>query len=247
MSTDGLSKGTFGRTMRKKRKTPAEEYAEFIENFGGLSPSLTATGAAILQSDAAIAAQMASTRWLMEPPAEKPPSVDADKLAKLKDAQAYRVTAKMPDLVACITAWRAWCVVHTKDGYRLQALGKDHIWQPKTPMVAECAAVPGINPQLAMIRAMRLGQVESTPAHPAPHESCSCGIWSFKELDGLVAAIGNGYNEVRVLGQVSLWGRVVETTNGFRAEKAYPAELWLLDSSLEELGLTYDVPVRTIQ
>jgi hypothetical protein len=44
---------------------------------------------------------------------------------------------------------------------------------------------------------------------------------------------------------VSLWGRVVETENGYRAEHAYPSELWLLDDSLEELGMVYDVPVRT--
>ena len=31
----------------------------------------------------------------------------------------------------------------------------------------------------------------------------------------------------RVLGRVSLWGDVVEGTRGWRAGRAYPAELWL--------------------
>lgn len=70
--------------------------------------------------------------------------------------------------------------------------------------------------------------------------------WAFKELDSLVAALGSKYEDIKVLGQVSLWGRVIETENGYRAQYAYPAELWLFDDSLEELGLVYDVPVRTI-
>ncbi len=62
-------------------------------------------------------------------------------------------------------------------------------------------------------------------------------------LDELLGAL-SGYT-VTVFGQVSLWGRIIETTKGFRAQYAYPKELWLLDNSLEELGFIYGVPVRT--
>lgn len=152
--------------------------------------------------------------------------IDATKLEALKTAEPYRVTQRIPDYVQVITAWRAWSVVN-EGGYRLKALGAEHIWQPKAPVEAAC--------------------IYSSASHPAPQSACTCGVWAFKELNSLVAAIGGTYGEIKVLGQVSLWGRVVETENGYRAEKAYPSELWLLDSSLEELGLIYDVPVRTIK
>jgi len=159
-------------------------------------------------------------------PIVKTPAVDAAKLESLKKAEPYKVAERMPDLMEVITAWRAWRVVNN-GGYRLKALGTEHIWEPKAQVNAKCDS--------------------RSAAHPAPAMECQCGVWAFKELDGLVAAIGTSYGEIKVLGQVSLWGRVVETENGYRAEKAYPAELWLFDSSLEELGLIYDVPVRCIQ
>lgn len=80
--------------------------------------------------------------------------------------------------------------------------------------------------------------------HLAPAWHCNCGVWAFKDVDRLVAAIGSGYNNIKVIGSVSLWGRVIETENGYRAQYAYPSELWLLDGSLEELALIYGVPVR---
>jgi hypothetical protein len=62
----------------------------------------------------------------------------------------------------------------------------------------------------------------------------------------------------RVIGTVSLWGRVVECTRGWRASRAYPktiyvpatcAPYWLRAERAEEvaLGLTeYNVPVELL-
>jgi hypothetical protein len=157
-------------------------------------------------------------------PKPKPPTVDPSKLAALKDAEPYRVTERMPDLLGVITAWRAWGVTMGKGGLRLKALGVSHVWEPRKMVDATC----------------------TKGKHPAPRMDCECGVWAFKELDGLTSAL-NKYSEVRVLGNVELWGRVIETENGYRAQYAYPSELWLLDESLEELGLVYDVPVRMIR
>lgn len=174
---------------------------------------------------------------------EKPPSVDAAKLEALKTAEPYRVQKRMPDYVHVITAWRGWRAVWTDDGLRLKALGQNHIWQPKKQMDADCVK----SDPSPFMQAFAPGRdIQIAPKHPAPQMNCECGVWAFKEIDSLVAAIGSNYADVRVLGQVSLWGRVVETENGYRAQHAYPSELWLLDSSLEELGLIYDVPVRSI-
>lgn len=156
------------------------------------------------------------------------PSIDTAKLEALKTVAPHKVERRMPDYVQVITAWRAWKVVYQDGEWRLKALGAEHVWKPKEFVQAEC----------------KTGHASAAPSHPAPAMDCNCGVWAFKELDNLVAAIGNVYGQIKVLGQVSLWGRVIETENGYRAEKAYPSELWLLDSSLEELGLIYDVPVR---
>jgi hypothetical protein len=152
---------------------------------------------------------------------KRSPSIDPEKLARLKDAEPYKVAERVPDMFQVITAWRGWQAT-SKDGqWRLKAVGNSHIWEPRKQLSASC----------------------NSKSHPAPNFDCQCGVWAFKELDGLVSALQN-YKDIRVLGNVSLWGRVIETENGYRAQYAYPAELWLLDDSLEELGRIYDVPVR---
>lgn len=151
---------------------------------------------------------------------ESAPTIDAKRLDSLRAAAPHKVKPRVPDMVHVITGWRGWGL--STNG-RLQALGQSHVWPAKEALVAECA---------------------TRGVHIAPSFSCSCGIWAFKDLERLIAAIGSGYNAIKVLGSVSLWGRVIETENGYRAQYAYPSELWLLDDSLEELGLLYDVPIR---
>lgn len=165
------------------------------------------------------------------------PTVDPAKLVRLKTAEPHRVTKQQPDYVHVLTGWRAWDVIHTDAGLRLEALGKNVVWEPKKQLVATCLSEPGIS----FSRTLRL-------EHTAPAFNCTCGIWSFKDLDRLVQALNDrGHaKRIKVLGTVSLWGRVVETENGWRAQYGYPSELWLMDRDLEELGLIYDVPVRTI-
>ena len=168
---------------------------------------------------------------LFEPAKAQP--LDTNKLEALKTVEPHRVHRKAPDYVECITGWRAWAVTAINNEFRLKALGQSQIWEPKKQMAAECAKND--------YPAARFPSAK----HPAPQMECACGVWSFKDLDTLTAALER-YNDVKVLGTVSLWGRVIETENGWRAQYAYPNELWLFDNSLEELGLIYDVPVRTL-
>lgn len=147
------------------------------------------------------------------------PTITPERLNALKQATPYKVKPRVPDMVEVITGWRGWAL----NGGRLQALGQSHTWPAKEALIAECAR---------------------RAEHIAPGWNCNCGVWAFKDLERLTAAIGSGYNAIKVIGSVSLWGRVIETENGYRAQYAYPSELWLLDESLEELGLIYDVPVR---
>lgn len=149
-----------------------------------------------------------------------PSTIDTDRLAALKNTEPQRVTPRVPDLVQVITGWRGWKL---KDGL-LGALGVDATWPAREALRATCKS-------------------GSSESHLAPAWSCNCGVWAFKDMDGLIAALSGNYS-VDVIGSVSLWGRVIETENGYRAQYAYPSELWLVNESLEELGLIYDVPVR---
>lgn len=64
--------------------------------------------------------------------------------------------------------------------------------------------------------------------HVAPHASCTCGIYAAHRPDQCA-----GYGKY-VVGRVSLWGSVVPGDKGWRAELAYPAELFVLKQPMPE-------------
>lgn len=75
--------------------------------------------------------------------------------------------------------------------------------------------------------------------HPPRHEDipgdrCSCGIYAYKAYEEAKRACGGS----GVLGEVYLWGKIIEGTDGYRAQYAYPkwfhaapekSREWLLD------------------
>jgi hypothetical protein len=152
-----------------------------------------------------------------------PQKLKRDTIEALKKAEPRMVTRRMPDGIVPGVAWRAWKVIAVDGVWKLAALGTTGVWEPKKALEATC---------------------NRGTSHPAPHRDCACGIWSFTDLDTLIPAL-NGY-EVTVFGLVSIWGRVIECEKGFRSQFAYPKELWLTDSSMEQLGYVYGVPVRTL-
>lgn len=154
--------------------------------------------------------------------------VTSDVIAKLKQVEPRKVVDRVPDMVAPITAWRAWRIIATGNTYNLRAVGQDDIWIPKQRMEARCLAGQGNHADSSV-----------------PKFNCTCGFWAFKTVDMLPGVLMD-YKSTLVLGSVALWGRVIETSHGYRAQYACPTELWLLDDSLEELGRTYGVPVRTL-
>lgn len=68
--------------------------------------------------------------------------------------------------------------------------------------------------------------------HEAPVSGCTCGYWAFKSLEGLldvmrpVATLQPTVGP-DVIGTVWLWGKVVVTERGYRAQYAYPHELFV--------------------
>lgn len=154
-----------------------------------------------------------------------------------------------PDLAEPVHAWRVWRVVVRENGYRLASVLKPTVWPVGSALQAGCLAPP---PPIAWLR-----RGHSKRCH-APGASCECGIYG-ASLRGIQPYVRDPPREPavgRVLGQVALWGRVIECERGFRASHAYPHRIFVtLDSALrsgeqaDELALRlrhYEVPVQLV-
>jgi hypothetical protein len=132
-----------------------------------------------------------------------------------------------PDYMETLTGWRVWSVSHGK----LESLGVNEWWKPRRAVPARCN-----RSSLTLFGNPHSG--DDSPSH-----SCTCGYWSFKSENEL-KDVARDYEDIAVVGTVSIWGKVIECENGYRSEYAYPKELWLLKPGLEFLSWTYGVPVR---
>ena len=115
-----------------------------------------------------------------------------------------------------LVGWRIWRVV----GDTLRATVWPTEWPPLARFEAECHDRPS-----------PFTEPDAVPsAHRSPERSCDCGVYAFKRREDaeLLAREKVDPQDVLALGRVSLWGRVIETERGFRAERAYPYDLLLL-------------------
>jgi hypothetical protein len=128
-----------------------------------------------------------------------------------------------------VLGWRAWTVRDTSEGVRLCSVLHDTVWTPSSVAVAACA--------------------EQRP-HESPELSCSCGFHATHDpVDALTYLRGrdDARTLCRVLGEVALSGRLVETEAGWRASHAYPARLYVSDAALAEVLAVYGVPVSSVE
>ena len=136
---------------------------------------------------------------------------------------------------APVTGWRAWVVTETPDGLRLGSVLYDEIWTPASAALARC-------------RRREELFAEPLPPHATPTLECGCGFHAAQDPADALSYL-RGRDEpgtvCRILGEVALWGRLVETETGYRAEAAYPLRLYAPDETVaDELGV-YAVPVLT--
>jgi hypothetical protein len=106
-----------------------------------------------------------------------------------------------------------------EDG-RLKSVLYDDVWEPGGGLAAGCPH-----------------------GHAAPDAGCGCGIYAVREPEGARRyLVGRDEPEVvaRVLGQVALWGTVIEARLGWRGAMAYPATL---EPAAAEIARLYGVPV----
>jgi len=132
-----------------------------------------------------------------------------------------------------VTGWRAWVVTETPAGLRLGSVLHDLAWAHGRPALAECRrdddsfALP-------------------IPVHPVPGPECNCGFHAARDaVDALSYARGRDEagTVCRILGEVRLWGHVLETEGGWRASHAYPARLYVEDPAVAAALAAYGVPV----
>jgi hypothetical protein len=148
----------------------------------------------------------------------------------------------VPDGVDPIVGWRYWKV--TPGG--LASLNvRDSYWPPRRAYQAECRAAPIPMPH---------------SADALPSESCACGIYAARDLDTLKQLVypyaDALFRQRRIaVGEVKLWGRVIEGRRGYRAQRAYPKSLYLVSRKHDEpwvrfsevaLEGAYGVPVGVL-
>ena len=149
-----------------------------------------------------------------------------------------------PDYPEPVVGWRVWFAREDQGRTRLRSLFHDLCWPVREPLAAEC---------LRRRLPFRRGD------HSAPAASCHCGIYA-ASLERVGSYLDPGWLRERsdpVVGRVSLWGRVVECEQGWRASLAYPERLYVpvLDATGDEsraaqvaLDLTaYGVPVELLE
>jgi hypothetical protein len=132
-----------------------------------------------------------------------------------------------------VTGWRAWVVTETPAGLRLGSVLHDLVWPHGRPSLAKCRRED--DPF-----AVAIGP------HPTPGAGCNCGFHAARDpVDALSYARGRDEPGTlcRILGEVMLWGHVLETEGGWRASHAYPARLYVPDVELAEALAAYSVPV----
>lgn len=130
----------------------------------------------------------------------------------------------IPDAVSPSFGWRAWQL----DGHLLTSPVRANTWLPHEAFSASC------------------------PLHIPPEESCTCGVYVANLPTQTTSFLwGHRSGRAPVLGQVALWGKLVEHATGFRAQFAYPTKLYVRSVQLSSLGpilaQSYGVPIGSIE
>jgi hypothetical protein len=139
---------------------------------------------------------------------------------------------------AAVLGWRAWAVTRTSRGVRLASPLFDHFWLPGEPGVASCLRhedpfAPALDAHAVTTQA-----------------ECGCGFHAARDpADALSYLHGRDAPATlcRVLGEVTLWGEVLQTEAGWRGTLAYPARLYVPDPLLAEEFAVYGVSVSSAE
>ena len=120
----------------------------------------------------------------------------------------------------------------------LANLGNDTIYVPREKIEAHCEQYSTI------------GLRKDHSEQQAPHLTCMCGIYAYKEKSRLLREMRNIYSGLRlVYGEINLWGKVIEHEDGYRAQFGYPKRLWCtpaIEPLAGWIGYVYGVPCEVM-
>ncbi|MBA2365788.1 MAG: hypothetical protein H0V77_04975 [Actinobacteria bacterium] len=129
----------------------------------------------------------------------------------------------------------SWGVRRKKTGpYLLRSVTCDDFWRPRQAKVADCTQTLGFLFELT----------HSGGDHNAPDPKCKCGLYAVDSLTRLLevydtwSKLGSRLEIERypaVVGRVKMWGKVIPGEHGWRAQYAYPAELFIVKSVIGNL------------
>jgi hypothetical protein len=153
-----------------------------------------------------------------------------------------------------IRAWRVWRLGGSVEEPRIVSTAKTigFVWPARECPEALCVYHrPDLWPGFGM--GYREFHTTETP-HPAPaRHGCKCGYWAMKDKlfpGSEMATQAVAYSHL--IGEVALWGRVIETSRGYRAQYAYPLNLQFRSPGLGGqvllaglLSEAYGIPVYT--
>lgn len=137
----------------------------------------------------------------------------------------------IPDEIGVVEGWRAWSVQAGSDGPPLlqSVTYSGAHWTPRQVTVATCAVGGG-----------RANGGRGKPKHEVPDEHCRCGLYAAKNRDHLLGMHYPSYDAETglwtVIGKVALWGKVIEGSQGWRAGKGYPQELYVPYEAVSDLA-----------
>jgi hypothetical protein len=112
---------------------------------------------------------------------------------------------------ALIVGWRSWFVDTRYAGPRLRSLTRGYVWPGDQPMISTCN--------------------NDHTGDPAGFTACSCGLYCANTYESLWR-LGYSWSSIEhrfpiVVGELTLWGTVMESEWGFRATHAYPRKLYV--------------------
>ena len=129
-----------------------------------------------------------------------------------------------PDFVEPFVGWRLWLVVADGGYLWLESVLYPSRWAPLRAFEATC--VPHRRCALCSPAARTV-----EPMHVAPDEGCHCGVYAVADASSLASYLDGAYPGRqaldRVIGQVRLWGKVIECERGWRAARAYPERIYV--------------------
>ena len=135
-----------------------------------------------------------------------------------------------------IVGWRQWNFMYP---HFLANLRKDTIYVPREKIEARC-------------------DQEDHSEQEAPHLTCTCGIYAYKEKPRLLGEIRITYGRPLappvsglrlVYGEINLWGKIIEHEDGYRAQFGYPKRLWCtpaIEPLAGWIGYVYGVPCEVM-